>query len=561
MKVEDEAPAKMLDGPVEGSRLQAKQSVEVDRGLNCYTILVLFIGILGGLLFGLDIGTAAITSMNPFRAEMGIPVLQSGQTDSPETTSKIAMFAVLFHVFSLIGAPFAGQFADKFGRKPIILIASTFFGLGAIWQTLAGLISPSFGWTSIILGRCVGGIGNGFILTIMPVYAAELSPSKYRGKVITMFQFNITVGIFLMALINNAIKDTTWGWRVGFMIQCIPCVNIILCTLFFLPESPRYLMRKNRETEAREALIKLCLGSSDSELIAEKELNEIAEELAELTKVGESSFLECFQGSALPAVICGVMVAFSQNVTGVNWFMNYATQLFSSLGFQPFLWDLILKLLNMVATLAALVFVERFGRKFLTVWGVIFVVIVFSLIGFVIIGSGVDIQTDHPTSKDKSIQSFCLAMIFAFQVVFAITWGPLGWLVPSEVFSIRIRGKGMSMAVVANMLTNIILGDYGYNLLNSATSTQATSLILVLLNIVIVCTTVVFLQPETKGVSLEDMRKVFGYEYGGDPTQNHGTLMDFFKRNGKQTLDILRCRGANPRIGFERFDEPLKNTL
>mmetsp|Transcript_23515 Transcript_23515/g.37455 ORF Transcript_23515/g.37455 Transcript_23515/m.37455 type:complete len:251 (-) Transcript_23515:98-850(-) len=236
------------------------------------------------------------------------------------------------------------------------------------------------------------------------------------------------------------------------------------------------------------------------------------------------------------------MVAFSQNVTGVNWFMNYATQLFSSLGYEPFKWDLILKLFNMFATLVALFFVDRFGRKFLTVTGSLFVITVFSAIGFVILGTGVDITITEADSKQEVVQEFCLVMIFAFQVVFAITWGPLGWLVPSEVFSIRIRGKGMSCAVVANMLTNILCGDYGYNLLNSATSTQATMLILVGLNVAIVLTTVVFLQPETKGISLEDMRNLFAYEIGGNMEKNNGTMREFFKRNAQQTVDILLCR-------------------
>jgi len=503
-----------------------------------------------GLLFGLDIGTTAITSMNTFRKDMGIPELVPNQPDDPATVDQLSMFAVLFHVFSLVGAPFAGQLSDKFGRKPIIIWASILFTAGAIWQTFAGMISPSFGWTSIILGRCLGGVGNGFILTIMPVYAAELSPSKYRGYAITLFQFFITVGIFLMAVINKGLVNISWGWRLGFAVQCFPCVVIIGLTICVLPESPKYLIKRGNIEDARRALMLLGRGTAELEKVVDFEIRSAEEELAKLEQAGQGSFKDLFHGTVFPAFLCGFMVAFSQNVTGVNWFMNYATQLFSSLGFEPFIMDLALKGTNMGATLAALFFVERFGRKFLTVWGTIFTIIVFLLISVVIFSTGVDITVSNPNSRESAVQLFSMIMIFVFQVVFAITWGPLGWLVPAEVFPVRVRGIGMSCAVVGNMLTNIICGDYGYNALNSSTNTQTTMLVLVILNVVIVLSTVVFLQPETKGVTLEDMRKVFAYEKGGNAYENHGTLHQFFRRNARQTLDIIRCRGANPYIGI-----------
>uniref|UniRef100_A0A7S2SRE6 Hexose transporter 1 n=1 Tax=Mucochytrium quahogii TaxID=96639 RepID=A0A7S2SRE6_9STRA len=550
----------MLEEGVELAQVLPALDLEVEndsdkdgerRGLNAFTVLVLVVGVLGGLLFGLDLGTAAITSMDTFRSEMGIPVLIPGQPDSQSTVNQLSLFQVLFHVFTILGAPFAGQLSDRFGRKPLIVVAIALFFAGALWQSCAGLISHSFAWTSVLLGRCLGGIGNGFILTIMPVYAAELSPAKYRGKVLTLFQFNVTVGIFVMALINKFIQDISYGWRIGFAVRCVPCVLIFALAEFMLPESPRYLLKHGRVDAAYLALMRLSKGSK---AMTEGEIKDISEELKELDKVGEGGFEELFQGAAFPALICGFMVAFSQNVTGNNWFMNYATQLFSSLGFDPFVWDLVLKVVFMIATLAALFLVERFGRKFLTVWGTLLTILIFLLVGLVILTTNADVFNVSPTDSERAVQWFTLVMIFAYIVVFAVTWGPLAWLIPAEVFPIRVRGKGMSLAVVANMLTNIILGDYGYNSLNTATSLQATCMIIVGLNVFIVLSTAVFLQPETKGVSLEDMRKVFGYERHGNTSKRHGTMHEFYKRNFDQTLVILRCRSTNPKLGFNRFD-------
>mmetsp|Transcript_6052 Transcript_6052/g.9451 ORF Transcript_6052/g.9451 Transcript_6052/m.9451 type:complete len:572 (+) Transcript_6052:333-2048(+) len=533
-----------------GRKMNSEPGNVPERGMNCYTLLVLFVSINGGLLFGLDIGTTAVTSEDHFREEMGIPLLKKGQVDSQAVVNQISLFAVLFHVFTIIGAPFAGKLADRFGRKPVILTASLLFLGGAVWQTCAGLVAPSFAWTSILLGRCLGGLGNGFILTVMPVYAAELSPTRYRGYALTMFQFSVTFGIFIMALVNNWVQDYTWGWRIGIAVQCIPCLFVVIVTLTVLPESPRYLIKRMNHDEAERVLRKL----SSTEETVQHELTEISEEIQSLQEVGEGSFLELFRGTTFPAFLCGTMIAACQNITGVNWFMNYATQLFSSLGFDnPFVMDIILKTVNMLATLAALFFVEGSGRKFLLVWGTIAIVAVYAVMGFTIIGTGVNVTSDDADGKTESVQIFTLVMVYVFQILFAISWAPLGWLVPSEVFPIRVRGMGMSIAVVANMITNIALGDYGANQFNSSTSTQATMLLLAGLNLLFCGLTVVFFLPETKGVSLEDMRKVFGYERGGDTLHSHGTMRQFFKRNFFQTGQVLTCRSADARMGFERF--------
>lgn len=527
-----------------------------ERGMNLLTWLVLATSTCGGLLFGLDIGTTAITSMNTFRGDMGIPPLVAGQQDSVATANQISMFPVLFHIFTLLGAPFAGFIADRVGRKPVILVASTLFALGALWQAMAGLVSPSFAWSSVLLGRSLGGVGNGFVLTIMPVYSAELAPASLRGKVITVLQLNITLGIFLMALINSALDTQEWGWRVAMAVQIVPCVFVIVSTLLALPESPRYLVNAGRSDEARAALALLARGTPNADEVVAAELGAIEEEVEAEKAVGQGGFAELLKGTALPAFMCGCMIAASQNITGVNWFMNYATSLFSSLGFEPFIFDLILKAINMLATFVAVFVVDRLGRKFLTLWGTIFTVIIFLLMGTVILATGVDIVSATGDSTTKAVQIFVVAMIFCFQVVFAITWGPMGWLVPGEVFPLRLRGVGMSAAVVANMVTNIALGDYGYHAMSvSDIGLGGTVLVLCGLNALIVLGSVVFLQPETKNVTMEEMRYVFAYEKGGSEEHGHGNMHAFYMRNAKQAGPILRLRTVDPRAGFDRFTE------
>lgn len=515
-----------------------------ERGLNLFTIMALFCAVLGGLTFGLDIGTTAATSMDSFREAVGLPLLPTGNNTSESVdpaADEVTLFAVLFHVSTLVGAPIAGAVADRYGRKKVIIASSVVFLGGCVWQVCSKY--TSFAWTSILLGRVLGGLGNGFMLTVMPLYASELAPKSYRGQALTMFQLFITIGIFIMAVVNNFVEDKSWGWQLAIGLQAIPCLLILLLAGTVLPESPQYLLKTHRTEAAENALYKLCKGSPSPENLVSQDLREMQEEILMIEQATQekASFLDLVRGDLLPCFLCGFFIAFSQNVTGVNWFMNYATVLFNALQFNMFAMDLVLKGVNMLATVVSLFVIERLGRKFLTFWGTMLVIFTFLFIYILIVASGIDPYDSDPDTKTKTVQTVIMVMIFFFQAIFAITWGPLGWLVPSEVFPLRVRGKGNGMCVVANMATNLALGDYGYQAIFTNTSLQTTILVLVILNSVIVLPTVMFLQPETKGVSMQEMHEaVFAYQPGGG--DRRGTMKAFYKRNFGQTKQLLKCQ-------------------
>eukprot|EP00512_Aurantiochytrium_limacinum_P002205 CAMPEP_0171497026 /NCGR_PEP_ID=MMETSP0958-20121227/7036_1 /TAXON_ID=87120 /ORGANISM="Aurantiochytrium limacinum, Strain ATCCMYA-1381" /LENGTH=577 /DNA_ID=CAMNT_0012031209 /DNA_START=710 /DNA_END=2443 /DNA_ORIENTATION=+ len=524
------------------------------RNLNVYTILILLVGVFGGLLFGLDIGTAASTSLSSFRETMGIPVLQSGQKDAASTTAQINEFTYVFHATCLVGAPFGGFIADRFGRKPVILIAATIFLVGAVWQSLAGLISTDFAWKSIILGRAIGGVGLGFTLTIAPVYTAELTPARWRGMGITIFQLAIVSGIFIMAIYNNFMSEY-WGWRLGIALQAIPSFLLILLTVFFFPESPRYLIKVKRYDEAEAALRRLAQGTPDAEKVVSFEMQQIKDEQAEEDAAGEGGFFELFRGENLVSVLCAGTVAFSQNVTGITWFLNYATTLFNSLGFDAFTFDLILKAISVAFTLVVIPLIDNVGRKPLLIWGTTFTMVAFFLIAVVISASGVNVNTDDADSKTYAVQIFSVIMIYLFQTSYSLTWGAIGWIVPAESFSLRVRGVGMAFCVSMNFFTNILLGDVGYDRIYSATNLQITCFILVVTNFFIAFPAVTLFQPETKDLGLEDLRKVFAYSKGGNEERGFGTIRQFIKRNLTQTAQIYCFKEPDRTIGFERFKD------
>jgi hypothetical protein len=356
----------------------------------------------------------------------------------------------------------------------------------------------------------------------------------------------------------NFVSQDSWGWQLAIGVQIIPAILIIVLTLFVLPESPRFLVKKGKVQQAKSALGKLARGTPEVEKVVQFELAEIEEEVLELKEAGEGTPLELLKGTALPAFLCGFFLAFCQNITGVNWFMNYATNIFQSLGFTEqlrFTLDSALKSVNVVFTIIAFFIVEKCGRKYLAFWGIVVVIIIFVLIAAVATGTGVILENDPTQSEDSTtitVQIFTVVMIYLFQATFAVTWGPVAWIVPSEIFPVRLRGVGMGSAVTANMITQIALGDYGYLKLASSIGLTNAVWIVFALHIAIVLPVVIFLQPETYGVSLEDMRFIFAYESGGNVSKNHGTLHKFYKRNMKQTGTLLTCN----RIDITKEIEP-----
>lgn len=533
-----------IEGYVSGDDFNNGKS-KPERSINSYARIVLMASILGGFIFGLDIGANGATTTDGFRDAMGFPRKLPGKEDSIETTNRIAMFAVVFHIFTLIGALPSGMIADKYGRKPVILAAMILLLIGDVWQGLSGVVSPSGAWANCLVGRAFAGLGIGFTLTVMPVYAAELSPASYRGKVVTCFQLAITIGILVVSVINQAIQNDHWGWRLSICIQIAPILVVLYLCIAILPESPKYLIKVDKVDEARVALNKLSLGEERQEEIVKNEVNAIEAEVQEEKSAGTASLKDLFYGTLWPAFLCGFMVAFSQNITGVNYLMNWGTTLFSTLNLNAFLFDTILKIINVLATVIALFVIDRLGRKTLLVWGTILVVAIFGTLSIVVFATGVELESTSDDSVTRSVQYFVVACCFMFQVVFAITWGPIGWVVPSEVFELRARGIGMGMAVFGNMLTNITMGDYGFKAIQSALGLDVTILTLCLLNLFMVVPVVVFLLPETKNVTLEDMHYIFAYERGGNAELGHGTMHEFCMRSAKQTLDVLRCRSVD----------------
>jgi len=269
-------------------------------------------------------------------------------------------------------------------------------------------------------------------------------------------------------------------------------------------------------------------------------------EVDEIKEAGVGKLWELFSGIGLAPFLCGFGIALSQNITGVNYFIGFGTAMFQDLqlSIDTFWCDLIYKTINMLATCVTTYFVDSYGRKFLTVWGTVFVVLMWAILAPTLTFSGADVTGN---ALQYPVQAWMVLIItILFQIVFAITFGPMGWLIPSEVFPIRLRGAGMAASVFANMFTQIVLSDYFYpNLANGGKFSAEPQFnlfiwVLLIFNLFIVAPIVIFFQPETKNVSMQNMRFVFAYIKGGSEDGEYGTLKEFFTSNAKETLTVLK---------------------
>jgi sugar porter (SP) family MFS transporter len=397
---------------------------------------------LGGLLFGFD--TSVI----------------NGAVDSIQKTFDLGSAAIGFTVAitligCAIGAWFAGQLADAWGRKIVMLIAAVLFIASSIGSGLAFADWELMSW------RFIGGLAIGIASVIAPAYIGEVAPARLRGALSSLQQLAITLGIFLALLSDAALAGSKgdagrelWfgveAWRWMLLVGVIPAVVYGILSLT-IPESPQYLVRKGRLDDALR-VVKDVTGAANPQ----QRLDEIKDSL----EIEKKSSYRDLRGKALglqPILWIGIGMAAFQQLVGINAIFYYSTTLWKSVGFSPsdsFVTSVITSVLNVVLTFVAIFFVDRVGRKALLLWGSggMFVGLVLAAISFSQAhGSGANITLPQPWGV--------IALIGAnlFVVFFAATWGPVMWVVLGEIFPNRIRGLGLGIAAAFNWIFNFLV--------------------------------------------------------------------------------------------------------
>lgn len=401
----------------------------------------------------------------------------------------------------LLGSLIAGSLADRYGRRRVLLVSAILFAVSSV------LTGEAQSFLQFILWRIVGGIAIGLSSNVSPVYIAETSPSAMRGRLVSLNQFAIVIGILLAQIVNWCIarpvpSDLTslavlhsWnvqhGWRWMFIAVAIPALVFTGASLL-LPESPRWLLVRRREAEARNVLDRIG-GSA----YAADELAAIERALT-ADAANRSSWGELLRSPGRRILMIGVGLAVLQQWTGINVLFNYAGDVYHSAGYganQIFLDIVITGTINLVFTILAMMLVDRIGRRQMMIFGSLGIGISHLLCAWAY----------HAHWPAVAVLTLTLAAIACY----AVTLAPVTWVLISEIFPNRIRAHGVSISVSALWAASFLL-TYSFPALSARLGSAgvffAYSAICFLGTVMILA-----LVPETKGRSLEQIESEFGY--------------------------------------------------
>jgi len=440
---------------------------------------------LGGFLFGFD--TAVISGTISFvKTQFGMNAVAEG------------WFVSSALLGCIIGVSMAGLLSDKFGRKKIMILSASLFFISAMGCSI------SANHTILIIYRLIGGIGVGVASMVSPLYISEISPAKYRGRMVSLYQLAITIGI-LTAYFTNAwvqslsqnheVYSNKWlqlminaeVWRGMFALEMFPAL-LFLFFLVFIPESPRWLTKAGKQKNALHILSRIN-GST----IAQKEIEDIRESLS----AGRTSLKILFGKGFRMALFIGIAIALLQQFSGINAIIYYGPRILNDAGFSlsnALGGQVIIGLVNVLFTFGAILTIDKFGRRPVLIVGVICILINLIIVGILFkanVSSGVGLMT----------------FILLFIASFAFSFGPIGWVIISEIYPTEIRGRAMSIATLSLWVGTWLVGQFVPWLLENIGPAYTFWLFAFLVFWTIPLT--IKLVPETKGKSLEEIKKIW----------------------------------------------------
>lgn len=385
--------------------------------------LVYFFGALGGLLFGYDTGVISGAILF-IKKQLHLDSWQQGWVVS----------AVLLG--AILGAAVIGPMSDRFGRRKLVLLSAIIFFIGA----LGSAFSPEF-WT-LILSRIILGMAVGTASALIPTYLAELSPADKRGSMSSLFQLMVMTGIFIAYVINYSFSGfyTGWRWMLGF--ATIPAALLFFGALI-LPESPRFLVKENKISEAKQIL---GIMNKHNTSVVDKELSDIKEQAA----IKSGGWSELFGKLARPALVIGVGLAIFQQVMGCNTVLYYAPTIFTDVGFgvsAALIAHIGIGIFNVIVTAVAVMIMDKIDRKTMLIGGAIGMGVSLFIMSFAMKFSG----------QSQAAAVICVIALTIYIAFFSATWGPVMWVMIGEVFPLNIRGLGNSFSSVINWTANMIV--------------------------------------------------------------------------------------------------------
>ncbi len=396
------------------------------RSAHVRNAMVWVFGALGGILWGYDTG---VISGALLFIKRDIPL-------SPLTQGMVVSGLL---VGCMLGAGVAGRLSDRWGRRRLILVAAAVFVVGTLAATVAGSAAE------LIAGRFVIGIGVGVVSAVVPLYLTELAPAHMRGRLTSLMQILVTTGILVAYLVDYGLSDAgAWRWMLG--LGAVPAV-LLGAGIAFQPESPRWLVKHGRVDAARAVLRRLRPDAQT----AENELDEIQRTNRAEADQRQGRLRELVAPSLRRSTLLGVVMVFFQNWMGINTIIYYAPTLLTSIGFGAagaIVANVGVGLVNLLMTLPALWFIDRSGRRPLLTLG---------SIGMMIGMLGLAAAQLADGRSGTLLMIATLLSLAVYVGTYAMSWGPVQWVVLPELFPLRARGTAVGVCIIFNWLFNMLL--------------------------------------------------------------------------------------------------------
>jgi len=411
-----------------------------EKGSLRYVFSLTLVATLGGLLFGYD--TAVISGTVGSLDKFFIEPYGLSETAANSMLGRVVSSAL---IGCIIGGLMGGLVSLKLGRRNGLLLAAVLFLISAIGSAIPEMFLAPIGKgdhtfvTAFVIYRIIGGVGVGLASMLSPMYIAEVAPANIRGKLVSWNQFAIIFGMLVVYFVNYAIAlqgDDSWlnaiGWRWMFASEIIPAI-LFLILLFFVPETPRYLVLRDRPEKALSVLTKINGAET-----GRKVLEEIKE-----TLVLHSGKLFSY---GMLVVVIGILLSAFQQFVGINVVLYYAPEIFKNMGSgtdTALLQTIIVGIINLSFTVLAIVTVDKFGRKPLQIIGAVGMAFFMFALGFAFFFQKLGLAA--------------LIFMLGYVACFAVSWGPVTWVLLAEIFPNRIRGRAMAVAVAAQWISNYLV--------------------------------------------------------------------------------------------------------
>ncbi|CAB4271200.1 unnamed protein product [Prunus armeniaca] len=412
-------------------------------------VLSCMVAAMGGIIYGYDIGiSGGVTSMEPFLKKF-FPEVHTRMKEDTKTSNYckfdsqlLTAFTSSLYIAGLVASFFASSVTRTFGRKPSILVAGASFLAGS---ALCGAATNVY---MLISGRILLGVGVGFANQSVPLYLSEMALPRHRGAFNIGFQLCVAIGVLSANLINFGAEKITggWGWRISLSLAAVPA-SILTLGALLLPETPNSLIQRSNDHQKAESMLQRTRGCED----VQAELNDLIK-ASENSKTIKHPFKKLMQRKYRPQLVMAIAMPFFTQVTGINVISFYAPVLFRTLGLSESM-----SLLSAVmsagmvgtcATFVSMLMVDKLGRRTLFAIGGIQM-----FVSQVIVGSIMAAELGDIGGISKGYAYLLIIFVSVYVAGFAWSWGPLGWLIPSEIFPLEIRSAGQSVTVAVNFVS------------------------------------------------------------------------------------------------------------